>query len=343
MFKRLSLFFLFILIVSCSSDDGSVVKKLHWNSAQLDINFEIYGIACDDDGTVIAAGNDGKAARSVDGGDNWAPVFKIAGISNNLNDVAYCNQRFVTVGDNHIILFSLNKGVSWSQSSYAFAEIDYKSLACNGNNILIGGETTLNSNDDKFDNRTALSTNNGADWRSYKVSGVIPKLMQIGINHLMFGSSRYYLATNGGLAGYSSDGITWNKLLIPVNADYNFTGIAQGTDNGTKITLLSAMNQDNNSMGKVVISYNDNISNWYDTGLPATEPYRGVAFGKNLFIAVTDNYVYASDNVTNDNVVWQKNDYPPLLETRKITTVTYCGNAFWIGTDSGQILRALYY
>ncbi|MDR0453869.1 MAG: hypothetical protein LBH05_03555 [Deferribacteraceae bacterium] len=345
MLKRTFILFLLIIIVSCGGSDNDRLenKSLNWSSAHFEIGFDIRSIACGDNGTVIAVGNDGGIAKSENGGDAWAPSYRIPGITCDFNGIAYCNGRFIIAGDNHTIQYSDNDGRSWLQRSSVFTEINYKSVTCNGSNFLLGGETTLTHGSDKFDNRTALSVNNGASWESYKAGGVIPDNIYIGINHLMFGSGRYYLATDSGLAGYSSDGKDWRTLPTSVDAVYNFTGMAQGADNGTKLTLFSAIAKDNTT-GILVVSYNDNLTEWKNAGLPATAPVRGVAFGKDLFVVITDKSIYLSDNVTGNSAGWREGAYPPLtnLTNHTINTVTYCGNAFWIGTNRGQILRALY-
>ena len=334
---------LLLIIISCGGNDNNKTKEVQWSLTQLGADFEIRAIACGDNETVITVGSDGRIARSENSGNSWTTAYRISDIGYALNGITYCSNMFMIAGDKHTILYSANEGKSWLIALPSFTEIDYKSVTCNGSVFLLAGETTLSIGNEKFDNRTALSVNSGASWESHKVSGVIPdNSAYIAVKLLMFGGGTYYLATDGGFAGYSSDGKVWNKLPTPVNADYNFTGMAQGTDNGTKLTLFCATTTGDNATGKVVAAYNDNITEWSNAMPHVTEPVRGVAFGKDAFMVLTDNSAYFSDNFTDGNITWTEGSRPQIIN-QKITTVNYCGNAFWVGTDRGQIWRAFYH
>ncbi len=345
------LFCLFLfLVAACGSGDGSTVTELHWSSAQLNNDFDIRGITCGDNDTVIAVGTGGRVAKSENGGTSWVPAGRpVAGLLENLNSITYCGNKFMIAGDNHTILASVDQGQTWTTvANYPFPEISFQSAACNGNSFLLGGQTNLSRGAVNFDNRTAFTANGGTDWGAYSVSGIIQdNTSYVGIKHLMYAGGYYYLATDGGISGYSSGGTTWNKLLTPVNANFDFTGMAQGTDNGTKLTFFSAAAPGDNATGRLVVYYNDNITEWKDAALPVTDAVRGVAFGKDTFVALTDNDSYITDNHTyklddNYTVSWKKDEYPTTARDFRINTVTYCGGAFWAATNKGQIFRSLY-
>lgn len=75
-----------------------------------------YGVVMPSPGIAWAAGNDGKIARSTDGGKIWA--LQASGVSAHLQSIAAWDpQRAVAVGNRGTVIVTVNGGKTWSKAS----------------------------------------------------------------------------------------------------------------------------------------------------------------------------------------------------------------------------------
>jgi hypothetical protein len=333
-------------------------SNLGWVTSQIDPAFKVNGIACNDN-TIIAVSNGGRVAISTNRGSNWRAVATNS--SRNLNDIARCGSHFMAVGDDQTILWSIDNGSRWTPVpqnheingiQYVIQGVNFQSIACNGSKFVTAGQTTLPDNNTNYDNITAVSETNGASWRTYEIKNILGS-SSLAIPYLFYGDGYFYLATDEDSMGYSTDGMSWDTPSRTGNRIFNPTGLTSGgiDDNGTTRTIrMMSQNArfDNNTItldddfdeGRLFVSYDD-IEEWGEEFLPTPGGVYGVAFGRDKFIAVSQDKVYSADNFT-DNITHWVEDNAPRLGDSRITTVTSCSDTFWVGTDRGQIFSARY-
>lgn len=348
-------FILLMLLVSttitaCGDKADDKSQKLSWKGGVINKNFSINAIACGSGETVVSVGNDGYVSVSTNNGYSWNNTFRINNKKYDLHDIAYCNDQFYAVGDNATVFtYADNKSNSdWNSfSPDNFTEIDYLSVACDNNTIVIGGKTNLSS---EYDNRTVVSSDKGKKWYRYSARNAIANTDMVGVENLFYTGNRFYIAASGGIVGYSASGSSWTRAPLPVGTNYTINSVATGTlerkINKKSVTFnigIIGATQTNTNSGAVIFN-NDNLSEWLISSPDGSPPIRGVASSGDYFVAITDNATYVIDNITNDNtsLVWKENNFPKAASSDNITAFTYCNGYFWIGTDKGQVFRSSY-
>jgi len=119
---------------------------------------------------------------------------------------------------------------------------------------------------------------------------------------------------------------------------FDATGITAGRVSGRTVRMLSQVLWDNSSQGRILVSI-DNVSVWREANLPNTANPRGLAFGRDMFLAITHDNVYRADNFTDNTTIWTADRVIP-LGTDNVTVVTFCANTFFVGTDGGRVFMS---
>jgi hypothetical protein len=246
---------------------------------------------------------DNRSAWSEDGGATWTEGGTLP--PGNWNNIAYGNDRFITINLTGSVLWSENGGATWTE-----APLGYE-----------GGGWNITYGNDRFvavtQNRILYSID-GKDWTTAK-SGTFP---YSGIAYGGSGKPRFVTVSPGySRAAYSFNGIEWKSSagLMPA---VPWTDIAYG--NGRFVAVANK---------NLTAAWSaDNGETWTQTTLPPVDKlssggWSNICYGNGRFLVVA-----SSDNkgaYSPDGKTWKTVPLPLSFEGAK-------NNGGWSGVAYGE-------
>jgi len=263
-------------------------------------------------------------------------------LSNNyVLSIAYGGGRFVAVGDDGQITYSLD-GVTWTAATTSYNNLTINCVAYGGGRFVAGGDFAYAS---AMPARTFLAySSDGVIWTTVDVSGEFtnPRSGRVGgITSIAYdGNGRFVAGAHYGQIAYSSDGITWTAVADSTFDEYSYTlHIAYGGGRFVAGTGVNAATIAYSTDGGV--TWTAVADRPFGTGDPHTSGMNGIAYGNGRFVAVGDKgqMAYSANGAAwtaVDSTVW---DYPDPAYTSKCTPqgITYGGGKFVAVGDEGCI------
>ncbi|MCC5839090.1 MAG: hypothetical protein JJT96_03115 [Opitutales bacterium] len=317
-----------------------------------------YNALASDGAWTIAVGDDGRIARSSNGGLTWSSVD--SGTTEDLYDIVFvaASNRFVALGDNGLVLVSLTEGTTWTQSSVS-GNPSLRGLAVNreGNRfVAVGLGGRIFSSPDALnwvdatppgfsrdladvvwvpglgDGRFVAVGATGAVLRSSDSAGASFEVLREGLGFNLhavhapsspFGAWRVFAVGDDGIVMASKDGVIWSNRFS--GSSYQLRAIHSG--NGF---LLAA-----GENGRVLYSQNGDV--WTESFTRFNVGIRGLTFINGLFLAGGDNYSIFS---TPQGLTWT------IRETTTRTTyhdsaANADGTVRIVVGDNGRIVRSV--
>jgi len=187
-------------------------------------------------------------ARSTDG-LHWNLVLPAQ--TNVLRGVAYGDGKFVTVGNNGMILASPD-GISWTERGGGTPNNLRGIARAPSGFAAIGNQGAIWTSADGFawTNRGSITTNN--------------------LRAIAFGADKLVSVSDEGAIFTSSNGAVWTTQSAPTNGLY---GLHYG---GGRFVAVG-------DDGTILVSSNG--ANWIETTAPTTARLQGITFGKGLYVA----------------------------------------------------------
>ena len=114
---------------------------------------------------------------------------------------------------------------------------------------------------------------------------------------LCYGNGKFVkINANGNAAAYSTDGITWTQVLLPISSQWY--SVCYG--NGKFVAV---------AFRKSIAVYSTDGITWTQTSLPCSADWYSVCYGKDKFVATSINGYYKSVYST-DGITWTQTSLP---------------------------------
>jgi len=254
-------------------------------------------------------------------------------VPNSINSVEFLNGQFIAVGNN----FDENgvatspDGENWTFQTTPTTTSEWGSLAY-GNGIYVAAANFFGNGNDYI-----MTSTDAITW-TLRNHPTLQYTDSTKIVDVTFGNGVFAAIVPDGVSGngfldrvlYSTDGITWNTALIPVDvvpneiifAENKFVIVAYGATTSSILTSTDAINW--TEVSKILVG-------------------ERIAYGNGLFVVIEElKYPTASGYISHDLVNWQPIFFPETVEDSwaKITfgggvfviTSTF-ENAFLVSTD----------
>lgn len=294
-----------------STDNGATWTFGSVDSVNTTTNGESW-ISIASSGTrLVSVNSSGSVATSTDG-LTWNIVTNFPVSLTNFNGVSYVNNQFIAVGNGGMI-FTSPDGLAWTRRTAAPLGLAQWNAVTAGPSgfVAVGNSGQLASSAD------------GLNWIS-RDSGT-------GNNFggVTFGGGKY-VAVQGVIAAYSSDGATWADVSAGTGSTAALNAV---TYDGSQFVAVG-------TSGRVATTP-DGI-NWTNRTSGQTTALRGVAAGTGALVAVGDTALIIRS--TDAGVTWTPATVPaPLGTTTTLRAVTYAGGQFVaVGFDQvGQIISTV--
>ena len=290
-------------------------------------------IGCSEDasaGKFVAISNGGPIVYSDDG-IQWNNTNKDSAF---LNSVCYGNGKFVAVGHDNLVVYSLNGGNTWQDAKLPNNNA-YWSSVCYGNGRFVA--VSYNA----IDCRAAYSTDgetwyrpnvptglqNDEQWDKICYGGGKFVTIAFGSDHIAFshdgikwetntapdsapwksvcyGKGKFVAVANNNIAAYSTDGITWTIKTTEVSAAWESVCYGNG-----KFVAVAAADPDPVNIGESIpcntVEYSTDGITWHEAELPKLADWRGVCYGNGKFVAVARE-VTGTAAYSYDGIKWHK-------------------------------------
>jgi photosystem II stability/assembly factor-like uncharacterized protein len=197
--KRRTLIIQFILTFGFSILHSQ--SSWEWLNPSLQGNY-LCAVKMIDTNVILAAGDASTIVRSTDGGENWITSVHACSTSVYLQDMAFsCPDTGMIVGADGTILFTSNRGVTWSKRSSGTMAFIW-SVAPLGNRKWIIATS---------DGTILRSTNDGTSWNNVSLGTSFP------FDAMCFANSSVgvVVGNSGGALRTTDGGSTWSNISVP--------------------------------------------------------------------------------------------------------------------------------
>lgn len=243
-----------------------------WNEATLPASLYWNDVASDGSGNFIAvASNSSTGACSSDGGLSWTAIT----LPQSSQCIAYGGGKFVALGGRAV--YSSDNGKTWTSAAYISGSFSAMSYG-NGVFVAVCGYDS---------SKVVYSKDGGKTW----ASASLPETANW--ESISFGEGRFVAVANGqvdstqntnnscSLSAYSTDGITWTHVSLPIAGYWN--AVEYGDESFIALG------------GGYVARSTDGGRNWTQAGYSSCNG--ALAYGNGRFVALQSNSaVYSTDS-----------------------------------------------
>lgn len=263
----------FVAVPGDSNTGAYSTDGINWTQTTLPVSTHWISVCYGNGKFVAVAGSNNVAAYSTDG-INWAQSTLPSRnqVSGHWAFVCYGNGKFVTInagnvysGINSTAAYSTD-GINWTSVTLPAAGIGSNMIDyCNGKFYSPG----FSGDDSIYCSADAIN------WE--KLSVTIPSSERI--VSICYGNGKFVAVSDGNTHGsanavYSTDGINWNWVAMPVKKIW--MNVCYGS--GKFVAMARG--------GNDVAAYSTDGVTWYQTTLPVSANWTSVCYGDGKFVAM---------------------------------------------------------
>jgi photosystem II stability/assembly factor-like uncharacterized protein len=299
----------------CSLVDGYWKSYAFYSSTSADL----YSVTSHGS-QLVAVGDGGTIITSLDG-ITWVNRGDTSVTKNKIFSVIWSGAKYVAVGDAGTVITSPD-GATWTKANSVTTD-QLKSVAWTGSQfVAVGGfmnvSTQVNSN-------RVITSPDGVTWtdRGSPGSGMWNGVIWTGTTLVAVGEDDNGSSAYSSVVYTSTDGLTWTSQ----DAHTQYMGLYSVAYSGSNYVAVG---------GPVTycgLTSTDGIT-WSNAGLGNGQYFRGVAWGKNRYVAVGDNgKIFSSASGSS----W---DSLTSGVYSKLYSVTYTGSQYVVVGATGTILTS---
>ncbi|SMG09973.1 Por secretion system C-terminal sorting domain-containing protein [Marivirga sericea] len=283
-----------------SIDNGQTWEK---KTTGLPTNGTVYDLVSNN-GTIYASVFNNGIYLSTDEAENWTAI------NNEVEDLTFynfmVNENDIYAGNaNGGVYYSEDNGSNWTEKSDGIADIQFEDFAYFKSAVYAGGSSLFRS------------TNSGNSWEEIEITGLDAN----GVRSMTATENSLIVGDNGNIF-VSSDGISWNKSTLNVNASILNMGVS-----GDSIYLTT-------SVGRFYYSKDEGL-NWVLVQNTETDQFvRDIELLDNAIIMSTSEGIYSSYDNGNE---WVNSNQG--LQALEIESLASNGTYIFAGTERQGIFR----
>ena len=245
-----------------------------WDVQPNDLSFGNWGIAMENDDSIMYLGTTNGLLTSADGGETW--IEEIAGLPyrSYVNTFSWMNDELF-MGTSKNMFYANDHGKSWTMKSNGIQRVRTHALLSNNNTLFSGCTSGLMTTSD-----------NAATW-AYKIFGVNSNAM---VYHFTTVDTSVFAATGENIFESADKGETWNE---------KYTGLLPGDMHTTQVKG-NAGKLYAPKMKEGLFRSADRGESWYSINSNLPDSIIAISVGfhgdSTIFIGTLEQGVYRSDN-----------------------------------------------